>query len=297
MFGDRQSRTPKFVWRCLLTVVATLVYPATSPSSTVSGARDTKQQRETFDVASIRVAQNGSTGRPAIRAQPSGLNATNATALDLITFAFDVIERDVVGELPGWLKNIRFDVAARTANGPLSLRRVRAMVKALLEERFQLEALSERAEGRVYALVRARPEGVMTGPRLRASESKCQVDAPLVAADQRASVRVLDASGICGFSVLTSDGALSGLIGMRVTMQELSAQLSRAGGFDLPVVDRTGLNGQFDMAVGPQRDMVAPTSEARFLIALREQAGLILRAEQGSFDVLRIRRIEQPSPN
>jgi hypothetical protein len=35
----------------------------------------------------------------------------------------------------------------------------------------------------------------------------------------------------------------------------------------------------------------------RFLMALREQAGLILRAEHGSFEVLRIRHIEQPSPN
>jgi uncharacterized protein (TIGR03435 family) len=80
-------------------------------------------------------------------------------------------------------------------------------------------------------------------------------------------------------------------------MQQLASQLSRSSGLDRPVVDRTGLNGEFDMSVAPQPDMVAPSSEARFLIALREQAGLILRAEEGSFEVLRIRRIEQPSPD
>jgi hypothetical protein len=44
-------------------------------------------------------------------------------------------------------------------------------------------------------------------------------------------------------------------------------------------------------------DMVAPTGQARILIALREQTGLTLRAEQGSYEVLRVRRIERPSAN
>ena len=36
--------------------------------------------------------------------ETSGLHAANTTALDLIKWAFDVIDRDVVGELPGWAK-------------------------------------------------------------------------------------------------------------------------------------------------------------------------------------------------
>jgi uncharacterized protein (TIGR03435 family) len=68
-------------------------------------------------------------------------------------------------------------------------------------------------------------------------------------------------------------------------------------GFDRPIVDRTGLTGEFDLTIHPTPDMVAPTPAARFLIALREQLGLELRAEEGSFDVLRVRRIEQPAPN
>jgi hypothetical protein len=30
---------------------------------------------------------------------------------------------------------------------------------------------------------------------------------------------------------------------------------------------------------------------------MREQLGLVLRAERGTFEVLRIRRIQQPSPD
>ena len=79
---------------------------------------------------------------------------------------------------------------------------------------------------------------------------------------------------------------------------------SRVGSFDRPVVDRTGLTGEYDLAAGPTPVMAGPASgdfeaysEFRFLTALREQLGLILRAEPGSFDVLRVKRIEQPSPN
>ena len=77
-------------WSCVSAVAATL---ALSPLLA---------QRETFDVASIRESQ--SSGRAMFRQQPSGLHAANTTALDLIKWAFDVIDRDVVGELPGWAK-------------------------------------------------------------------------------------------------------------------------------------------------------------------------------------------------
>lgn len=277
--------------RChLLAVAVGLVYPVVSPPSRVVEAQAT---RETFDVASIRRAPSPSMFL--MRGEPSGLTATNATALDLIKFAFDVIERDVAGELPGWVKTARFDLLARTGNGPLTSRRLRAMTRALLEERFRLDASYEQAVGPVFALVMERSDRRM-GPRLRASESKCQVDAPLSEFDPMPP-RVLDLSERCGVSIFTSGSALSGLFGNRVTMQEYAGYLSRFGGFDRPVVDRTGLNGEFDVAAATQVDMVAPTSQARFLIALREMAGLTLRGEEGTYEVLRIRRIDQPSAN
>lgn len=43
--------------------------------------------------------------------------------------------------------------------------------------------------------------------------------------------------------------------------------------------------------------MVAPTSQARFVIALREMAGPTLPDEEGTYEVVRVRRIEQPSAN
>jgi uncharacterized protein (TIGR03435 family) len=80
-------------------------------------------------------------------------------------------------------------------------------------------------------------------------------------------------------------------------MREVAAALSRNGGYDHPIVDRTGLTAEFDVSVMANGDIVAPTRQARLLIALREQAGLTLRSEEGMYEVLRIRRIEQPSAN
>jgi uncharacterized protein (TIGR03435 family) len=80
-------------------------------------------------------------------------------------------------------------------------------------------------------------------------------------------------------------------------MQEYAAALSRYGGSDRPVVDRTGLTGWFDLTAVTSADMIAPTRQALLLIALREQLGLTLRGEEGTYPVLRIRRIHQPSAN
>ena len=271
--------------RMLLVFAITLVSFVMLRTSTAVEAQ--AKPRETFDTASIR--RTSEPGRLQIRDEPSGLTATSVTALYLITFAYGVPERDVVGELPDWLRTTRFDVVARTENGPLTPRRLHAMTRALLEDRFRLEASYEQESGRVLALVRERSDG-KPAPNLRPSESKCQVDAPLEA---RTTPGLGDG---CGTQMFYSN-TVAGIGGARVTMLELAKALSRHGGYDHPVVDRTGLTGEFDVSVMGSADIVAPTRQARLLIALQEQAGLTLRSEEGTYEVLRIRRIEQPSAN
>jgi uncharacterized protein (TIGR03435 family) len=86
-------------------------------------------------------------------------------------------------------------------------------------------------------------------------------------------------------------------MGVRVTVQQVAKSLSLRGVFDRPVVDHTGLQGEFDFVALPTPDMVAATPQATLLIAIREQLGIMIRPEQGAYDVLRVRRIEKPSPN
>ena len=248
--------------------------------------------RESFDTASIR--ENKSGGYFSVRYGPLSLSVTNTTVLELIHEYFRIPEKKVVGNLPDWVKSTRFDIIARASGAPLTRSRLVAMIKTLLEDRFRLDMSFEQMTMPAYALVMTRSDG-SRGPNLQSSKSVCQLD-PLLTPTPEGFVRVAVTVG-CGFRHGRSGGWISGLIANRVTMDQLAEDLTRFAGFDRPVVNRTGLSGEFDLTVRPTEDMVAPTSEARFLIAMREQLGMTIRAEQLPVDVLRINRIQRPSEN
>lgn len=247
----------------------------------------------TFEAVSIREARGGQ-AFSGMRPHPSGLTATDTTAMDLIRYAFEIIESDVVGDLPGWIRTKKFDVVARSSGEPLTYTRLRLMVRALLRDRLRLDATFERTEAEVYAMVLERSDGKW-GPNLRPSTSTCIAE-PLVREPSVQPVKVLRITS-CGAVVGTNIEGLNSIIGNRVTMQKLARAISRYGRFDLPVVDQTGLSGEFDIMALVSADIAGATIDARFLTAMREQLGLTIRRGQGVLDVLRIRRIEQPSPN
>jgi uncharacterized protein (TIGR03435 family) len=211
----------------------------------------------------------------------------------LIQNFFEIPEKQIIGNLPGWAKSTRYDVVARAAGSPLTQTRLTAMVKTLLEDRFRLDASFERVTMPAYGLVMARSDG-SRGPNLR-PPLKCEVDPPLMATPEQ-MVKVATKND-CGFTIGTNSGWLIMIRTARATMDQFSAYLSRHGGFDRPVVNRTGLSGEFSLIVIPTADMPSATSDARFLVAMREQLGLTIRAEQLPVDVLRIHRIERPSEN
>jgi uncharacterized protein (TIGR03435 family) len=275
------------LWRSAVAGVALVICAAMMLSAQAPTGR------ETFDTVSIREAQRGSTARPLTRVGPANFSATNSTALNLIQYVFRIPETHVVN-LPDWAKSTRFDVVARAAGEPLTQSRLVAMVQALLEDRFRLNTSVEQVTMPAYALVLTRSDG-SRGPNLRSSASKCEVD-PLVTPTPEGLVKALVFVG-CGLGHGTSGGWLSMMTGARVTMDQFAAHLSRWGGFDRPVVNRTGLSGDFDLTVLPTAEMPGATSDARFLVGLREQLGMTLRPEQLPVDVLRIHRIERPSEN
>lgn len=260
----------------------------------MTGVNAQERSGETFDAVSIKKNRDSNTSR-VIRQLPSGLMATKVTVLDLIGLAFDVTDTDIVGALPGWTKTTTFDVVARSGGDPLTRSRLHAMSRALLQDRFKLDASFERAEGAIYALVMARPDGT-PGPNLRPSESPCVGD-PVLKEFDPMPVRTLRLGDVCGISPVLSNGGLSAILGTRVTMQRLAQTLTRRGSVDRRVVDQTGLSGEFDVMALVSADMAGATSDARFLVAMQEQLGLTLRSGQGAFDVLRVRSIKEPTPN
>ena len=248
--------------------------------------------RESFDTASIR--ENKSGGYFSVRLGPLSFSVTNTTVLQLIQEYFGIPEKQVVGNLPDWVKSTKFDIIARAAGAPLTRSRLVAMIKTLLEDRFRMDMSFEQLTMPAYALVMTRSDG-SRGPNLQPSKSECELD-PLLTPTPEGFVQAPVIPG-CRFRHGWSGGWLIGLIANRATMDQFAADLTRSAGFDRPVVNRTGLSGEFDLFVRPTADMVAPTSEARLLIAMREQLGMTLRAEQLPVDVLRINRIQRPSEN
>jgi len=255
---------------------------------------------QVFDVASIKQNKSGATGGN-FGGPPSRFTATNAPARAFITFAYRVQDFLIEGA-PDWVKNDRWDINAKaegsfpatTIDGPDARRE---MLRALLVDRFKLSAHKETRERPMYALALAQP-GQPLSPRLHASSVDC---AALGAAFRLGQVKTLpmtpDGATDCGIN--NPPGRISwGTQTMRQFASILSDTLQR------PVVDRTGLDGNFSAVITytPDSGRVTgadqPASDpnaASIFTALQEQLGLRLDSTRGPVEVLVIDHIERPT--
>ena len=83
-----------------------------------------------------------------------GFTATNCSLGLLIQYAYDVMQFQISGA-PGWVQSGRYDIAAK-AEGDPQVSEIRAMLRQLLEDRFQLRLHWETRESAVYHLVLVR---------------------------------------------------------------------------------------------------------------------------------------------
>jgi uncharacterized protein (TIGR03435 family) len=94
------------------------------------------------------------------------LTATNITVKELIRLAYGVKDYQI-GRVPGWVDNVRFDIAAKSAGGNAkSLEDEKALVRELLADRFQFASHREAKQMPVYWLVVAKG-----GPKLTPHKS------------------------------------------------------------------------------------------------------------------------------
>jgi uncharacterized protein (TIGR03435 family) len=262
-------------------------------------------QESAFEVASIR--PNVSGGNSEIRPMPNGrFTATNASLRGLVLRAYDLHESQLIG-LPAWADTERFDIDARAASppadGPAALI---PMLRGLLVDRFQLTARTEMRALSAYQLVHASADRRL-GTQIRPTEADCSAGRrPLTEAEMRAAAR--DGWPPCGlvFVVSFTTGGPDGVVKMRirrsaVTMADFAVSLVPA--VDRPVVDRTALEGRFDIeysyAPRPNTDStITAAQNLPFLgAALEEQLGLKLESERTEVPVLVIESVERPSEN
>jgi uncharacterized protein (TIGR03435 family) len=130
-------------------------------------------QTLTFEVASIKPNRNAGAPPGGIRPLPNGrLNATNVTLEELLRRAYRLHESQLIGG-PAWMKSDRFDVIASAGAAPArGVDDVLLMLRALLLERFRIDASLEKRELPAYVLTHARPDRTL-GPNLRPSSVEC----------------------------------------------------------------------------------------------------------------------------
>ena len=230
----------------------------------------------------------------------------NQTLRDLILTAYGVRENEVIGG-PDWIRSTGFDLEARGA-ADLSAEAARAMLRTLLANRFSLAIHREQREVSIYVLTMAARNG-QPGPQLRPATAQCaavtrpkgmpQGPPPSTVATQPVPMDVpLDAVGTpprCR-SIFTG-GHFSG---RAVSIDVLAGELTQATG--RPVVNRTGLKGEFDLDLSYTAELSAqPNPEATTAVglttALQDQLGLKLEAGCGPVDVLVIDRALLPTEN
>jgi uncharacterized protein (TIGR03435 family) len=232
-------------------------------------------QQPQFEVASVKPSRPDAIGSNFNRRPGGGIEAVNVSLKELILFAYDIREQQLVGG-PAWLDKDHYDILAKPqendnptgAKRPFEedFRQIRLKMRSLLAGRFQLVAHNETRQLPIYALVVAKG-----GPHLTPSTS------------ERLSIHNQKGRVEC----------------QKVSMKQF-AENTLTYRMGRTVVDKTGLTGEFDFDLRYADDQAAPSTDPElpdFLTVLREQLGLRLEGQQGPVDVIVIDRAEKASAN
>ena len=237
--------------------------------------------------------------------------AQYVTLKSLICTAYGQVEHSLAAYQlsggPDWLDADRFDVVATAPGIPDSPRGsfplpVLAMLRNLLEDRFQLRTHVDAKELPVFALVLARRDGTL-GPRMRRTAVDCVAGQAAAREPRNLFNPTLAERRPCGGRIGPGTLTAGGL-----TTTNIASALERfVPGLDRVVIDRTSLTGTFDVdltwrfetpanadgALLPPPDPNAPS----VFTALQEQLGLKLESTKAPVDILIIDRVEHPTEN
>jgi len=264
------------------------------------------QESATFEVATVKVNRSGERGG-GIRRFPGGRVAvTNMGARQLVVFAYQLNQLQLVGG-PSWLENEKFDVVAKMEGNPEwggpgtdGPDPMRLAMQTLLRDRFKLKVHRESREMDVYALMVVKPGAL--GAALKPSTTDCRALLDQARRGQLPPTGPPPATGPVPCSIMGSPGMLR-FDGFPMA-QVATAFNGQAGRI---VVDRTGLTGnwQFELTFTPEQrgpggppagaEPLADPNAPSFFTALQEQLGLKLESTKAPVDVTVIDAIEHPA--
>jgi uncharacterized protein (TIGR03435 family) len=233
----------------------------------------------TFEVATIKPSDPNQQGK-GIRVQGRRFFTINTTLAEIIAFAYDLQQKQIIGA-PAWVETDKFDLNANPdVEGQPNDKQLKSMIRKLVVDRFQLKFHDDKREMAAYVL--------STGPGTPKLEKN------------------------------TSGGTLPGLfftgIGkLRVTNATMSdfTSMIQNSVFDRPVVNKTGLEGRWDFTLKWQPDetqfvgsgmKIPPPSDAAdapptIYKAVQEQLGLKLDSTKTQVDVMVVDHVAKPEAN
>lgn len=253
-----------------------------------------------FAAASIRVVDDPSGRLNRVQVAGDRFRATTIPVAGLIQRAYGMPVFRIVGLPP---PSMYFDVEA-VAEEEVPYDEMMRRLRTLLRDRFGLQARIETREMPVYVLARAREDRL--GPGLRPSTLDCGEFRTALAVWDRRHIGERPQQADCEPTTRRSSEAVH-MQFPAATMRGFSMIVE--GWVERIVVDRTGLNGEFDVEVSVSPDDLSiyrrlrtPDSVAfagpSVFTALREQLGLTLEPGQAPVEVLVIDSVErEPRPN
>ena len=263
------------------------------------------QERPKFDVASIKECKD--VDRPSPSTNSPGRLSLSCWPLNrLIWDAYEIYAAGKIDPLnpffslipmdrqPDWVNSALYSVDAKSESPQTPAMMRGPMMQTLLEDRFQMQSHRETRDVPVYFLTVAKG-----GPKLaRSKEGGClHVDPSDVTQTPPPSE-----TKTCVLIRYAKHGERHGVEIYGITL-EIFAKLLHA---DRPVIDRTGLDGAFDIVLNDPPDQPPPSpgentapDPPRMSLAeqLRTQLGLQLEPGKGPREFLVIDRIARPSAN
>jgi uncharacterized protein (TIGR03435 family) len=237
-----------------------------------------------FEVASVKPSTDRDTIIGLFTYPGGRVVATKYTLRMLIHDAYNLQDQRIQGG-PRWAGEDQYNLEAKPPKSSESSRWVpasfktppnpemRQMLQTLLADRFHLKMHTETKKESVYALVVAKG-----GPKLKPPDTAKE---PFVGLFQKRS---------------PYDKSISHAVrGQNATMAQLAAYLGPSMG--RPVLDQTGLKGNFDFEVEYAESASRAENAAQLLGAIQDQLKLRFETQPGSVDALVIDRAEKPSPN
>lgn len=186
-------------------------------------------QRPAFEVASIKPLDPEIENSWFIPMEASGgmVRFKSITFLDCVRAAYRLRDFQVQG--PEWIRDARYEITARVGSGTMD--QIPEMLQSLLVERFKLELRRESKDHAVYALVVD-----SGGPKLKVADAAKTAELPMGLGVNGKPRPVMSYSMSASGIELTAPAA---------TLATVTEFLSRM--MERPVVDMTGLTGQYDL--------------------------------------------------